>query len=521
MAIALAVMVRDAEPFLRARIVAELEDHFHAHVELDSFHISLTSGLRAEGKGLRIWPPSPTGEIAARGPDDPLIRLDQFRFRTPLRFDPGKPIHISLVELKGLDVDLPPKSQLESAAPKNSRAGNSAAMVRFEVDRLECNVVELVLGTDKPGKLPLDFSFASLKLNNIASGGAMGFEADLIIPKPVGHVRTKGTFGPWTVSDPGESAVAGTYTFDHADLATFKGIAGILSSTGRYQGTLRDIVADGDTSTPDFKLTHFGNALPLTTHFHAKIDGTNGDTWLEPVDAVLGESHFTAQGKIVRVPASDAPHAPSLGHDIALDLDVDKARIEDFLRLASHSATPLLTGDVQVKAKLEIPPGKEPVPERMKLKGKFTLDQARFTSAKIQDWIEQLSLRGQGKPSEVKTTDPTTVRSHMEGNFQISGGVVTLPALQYAVPGAVVQVKGAYGIDGGAIHFAGTAKMEVPVSKMIGGWKGFLLKPADHFFKKDGVGTEVPIHIDGTREHPKFGIDLDRMKAQHASNTAQ
>jgi hypothetical protein len=47
---------------------------------------------------------------------------------------------------------------------------------------------------------------------------------------------------------------------------------------------------------------------------------------------------------------------------------------------------------------------------------------------------------------------------------------------------------------------------------MVGGWKGALLKPADRYFKKDGAGTEVPIHVEGTREEPRFGVDLGRMK---------
>jgi len=53
---AVMVMAHRAEPMVRARIVQALEDHFHAHVELDSFHLTLRDGLRAEGKGLRIWP---------------------------------------------------------------------------------------------------------------------------------------------------------------------------------------------------------------------------------------------------------------------------------------------------------------------------------------------------------------------------------------------------------------------------------------------------------------------------------
>jgi hypothetical protein len=94
----------------------------------------------------------------------------------------------------------------------------------------------------------------------------------------------------------------------------------------------------------------------------------------------------------------------------------------------------------------------------------------------------------------------------------MAGGEVTLPALDYTVPGARIELKGTYGMEGGALDFAGRAKLEATVSKMVGGWKGLLLTPADRYFKRDGAGTEVPIHIEGTREEPKFAIDFDRMK---------
>jgi hypothetical protein len=543
-----AVLLHRAEPFLRARIIEELQERFHARVELDSFHMSLADGLWAEGKGLRIWPPAhhpkdedlslgtpahhPKDEDlslgtpaqvegvtvpAAEGPGEPLIRLQEFRFHAPLRFQPGKPFHISLVELDGLDVHLPPKShfgQDASRAADTTQSKSGAGLLRIEVDTMECGGARLVMETSKPGKLPLEVAIAHFKLTKIASGGAMKFDAELTNPRPVGTIHATGSFGPWQGTDPGESPLAGDYRFEHADLAAFKGIAGILSSTGHYQGTLRDLVVDGETDTPDFRLTHFNNALPLHTRFHAKVDGTNGDTWLEPVDATLGHSHFSAQGQIVRVAATKAGggggQAQSLGHDIALTVNVDKGRIEDFLRLASHSSTPLMTGAVTVKAILHVPPGPTPVHERLRLSGAFSLDQARFTNAKIQDRIEELSLRGQGRPNDVKTADPASVNSSMQGDFQMAGGVITLPALSYTVPGAQIQLKGTYGVEGGALDFAGTARMQATVSEMVGGWKGLLLKPADRLFKKHGAGTEVPIHITGTREEPKFGIGLER-----------
>jgi hypothetical protein len=52
--------------------------------------------------------------------------------------------------------------------------------------------------------------------------------------------------------------------------------------------------------------------------------------------------------------------------------------------------------------------------------------------------------------------------------------------------------------------------MQATVSQMVGGWKGILLKPADRFFKKNGAGAEVPIHINGTRDNPKFGLGTNR-----------
>ncbi len=200
------------------------------------------------------------------------------------------------------------------------------------------------------------------------------------------------------------------------------------------------------------------------------------------------------------------------GHEIALKVNVDRGRMEDFLRLTSKSGTPLLTGALALKTTLEIPPGTAPVHERMKLNGNFSLDDAAFTSAKIQDYVGQLSLRGQGDAKDAKRGEGADVRSAMQSDFTMAGGVITLPDLKYTVPGAEIDLKGTYGVEGGTLDFAGTAKTQATVSQLVGGWKGVLLKPADRLFKKDGAGTEVPIHIDGTPENPKFGVDFDRMK---------
>ena len=115
---------------LRAAIVDKLEEHFHARVELDSFHVSLINGLWAEGKGLRIWPPLECAGQAVQGPNGtvvtkPLIRLREFRFHAPLRYKPGQPIRIAVVQLSGLDIDIPPKPhvQARTASHRNAAPG--------------------------------------------------------------------------------------------------------------------------------------------------------------------------------------------------------------------------------------------------------------------------------------------------------------------------------------------------------------------------------------------------------------
>ncbi len=374
-AIGISIVLRNAEPILCAQIISALEQQFHARVELDSFEISLTGGLRAEGHGLRIWPPSQVQGVSvpASTARQPLISIDDFRFRAPLHYSPAQPLRISMVELRGLVVDMPPKSHFMRVAGDKPQGGTGPgavkkALLHFELDSVDCTDTVLRLETSKPGKLPLVYRIASLKLTGIQPAGTMDFAADLVNAIPKGTVQTIGKFGPWSVDDPGQSQVQGQYTFDNANLGDFKDISGTLHSTGRYTGTLRELAVEGTADVPNFTLTHIGTAMPLHTEFNANVDATNGDTWLQPVNAVLGQSHFSVEGKVVRVPISEAEAAasqspntnprvepPSKGHDISLMVNVPEGRMEDFIRLVTKSGKPLLTGVLKLKTALDIP----------------------------------------------------------------------------------------------------------------------------------------------------------------------
>lgn len=86
------------------------------------------------------------------------------------------------------------------------------------------------------------------------------------------------------------------------------------------------IEVEGTTDTSDFRLARSGHAVNLHTGFQAVADGTDGDTYLQPVQAHFLHSSFTASGKVIRV------RNPQ-GHDIELNVVMDHARIEDLLQL--------------------------------------------------------------------------------------------------------------------------------------------------------------------------------------------
>ena len=530
LAVTATVLARRVEPYLRTQIVQALAERLRARVELDSFHVALVGGAQGQwgvvavGRGLRIWP-SQQPPASASASATPLIQIDEFNFHAPLRYRPGKPIAISLVRLSGFTIHVPPRlARPPSVLSTPTLSAHTATWAQLVVERMECEHAELVLETDKPNKLPMSFAIQKLRLNHVAAADALQFQAELANPRPVGLIHTSGSFGPWQTDDPGASPVQGSYQFDHADLRSFRGLAGMLHSTGSFEGTLHDVTVDGDADVPDFSLDRFGSPMPLHAHFHARVDGTDGDTWLDSVLATLGHSRFTTRGRIVRMKtllenggtAPSSPQSPAAtpvaGHDILLDIDVEKQRIEDFLRFTNQKQQPLLTGIVTAQARLHIPPGKAELQQRLTLGGAFQIEQARFTSDKIQSMVDELSLRGQGRPGEVRKPQPEAIDSQMKSHFQLDHAVVTLPDLDYTVPGAEIQLKGSYGLTGGTLSFDGKARMQATVSQMVGGWKGLLLKPADRFFRKDGAGTLIPIHITGTRDAPHFSVDVGGIK---------
>ena len=501
------ILLSRAAPILRARLIQSLSTRYHSRVEMGAFEVSLLRGFEVSGQDLAIYPYNVSSST-------PTFTARHFAFRTGYASLFRSPMHVSSVNVEGLRINLAPKSQRkdnpQSAPAPNSTPSNPAAQpgkVSIFVGAMHCTDTILTLGTDKPGKVPLQFVIQSLDLRSIGAGKPMDFTARLTNPKPHGDIESRGFFGPWNADHPGSTAVGGTFSFRNADLSMFKGIGGMLSSDGGYLGTLDKIIVDGKTDTPDFRITISGHKVALHTDFHAIVDGTDGDTYLQPVKARFLHSSLLARGYVVRVKGEPGRHT-------YLDVAMDQARVEDLLRLGVRTDPPVIDGLLMLRSKVDLPPGHEDVAHRLRLQGNFAITNGRFSSEKIQTKIDELSLRSQGQvelaKEQARDGDHPVVRSQMRGDFSLRDASLDLQNLRYNVPGASIKLAGIYSLDGAKFNFTGTADMQATLSRMVGGWKGLLLTPLNKFFQKNGAGTEVPFKIDGTKSDPHFGLDLGR-----------
>jgi hypothetical protein len=524
------------ERWLRVKVVEVLEDRLDSDVQLDA--ISVQPGLitRISGGPLTIRHRRHT-KVA------PLLRIERFETTLTWRQMLRRPRRVDAVTLTGVAIAIPPSRRPETpsdaelavdngqpstvrqasedqpatvpadeagddsdesaeartaeAKGPTTKAPGPAKTPAVIIDRVTADAATLVILPRELKKLPRRFVLHKLTVRDISSDRPMGFDAVVENPKPRGRIHTTGTFGPWNAVVPARTPLDARYTFVDADLSTIPGIAGILQAEGTYGGQLERIEAIGTSTTPNFDLDVGGRPLSVKTRFTVVVDGTNGNTYIQPAEALLGE------GTPIRVTGGVVKAEDRRGRTVDLAMSIADGRLEEVLALVVNGE-PTMKGRIRVDASLLIPPGPEKVVRRMVLEGKFSLAGTRFTSRVLQARIDELSRRAQGKLDD---PDITRVVSAFSGRFRMADGVIRFPALSFEVDGARVQLAGRYVVAGQGLNFDGRIQLAAGVSQMVRGRKAWLLRPFDGLFRRDGY-TEFPIHIRGTVEKPEFGVDV-------------
>jgi len=489
-------------PFAQAKITQSLQETFPATVAFQKFHSTYFPHPGCVAEGVVF---TRLGSIPATPPIVTVQLLTIEAHYIDLLFRRGYLAHIIL---NGFRVQVPlAGTPLEDTywheIPSATRVGEIVA---------DGAVIEIARESLRP---PLRFDIHTLKMSSVSRDKPLSYAISLHNPLPPGEIRAHGQFGPWNSDDPGETPVAGEYTFQNADLGVFRGIAGILSARDEFQGILQHIETHGSINIPAFMVTRSEHAVHVTADYHAFVNGTNGDVHLERVNAAYLKTSVQAKGEI-------AGHAGQHGKTASLDLTVRDGRIQDVLRLFVREPKPPLNGVTNFRAHVVIPPDLRPFLHKVRFTADFGIAGGQFAKPSTQAKVNTLSERARGiKPDDdLADEDQDTVISDLAGHVELRDATATFSNFSFAVPGAFAQAHGTYNLESTVVDLHGTLKTDAELSKMNSGFKSVLLKPFNIFFQRKHVGAELPVHLIGTYHAPEFGLDLPIKKSADKATAA-
>ena len=490
--------------WVKHQLASHIERHFDGTVEVEALDVSLFPNIRVDGTGLKLVLREPAGA-------PPLIVAQSFSAYTsvPRLWRGG----VKDLSVSGLVVTVPPdglrgitrkKNEKPRDVPPESPPAEEPNTGGITVERITATDARLEIAPDDPDGEPLVFDIAYVQLKDFSPSRPATYEAHLTNPRPKGEIVTAGRFGPWRAHAPRLTHVSGDYSLTKADMSVFKGLGGLLFSTGTFKGQLDSIEVEGDASIPDFQVETGKHPMPLQTSFRALVDGTNGNTYLKDVQAKLGNSAISATGEV-------AGKKGGPGKTVRLNVHSDSARLEDFINLVVKGNKSPMQGQLAFRTRLELPPGDASVLDTLKLAGNFTIHGGRFTSDLVQDKVDELSRRGQGQPKNAKIDN---VLSGFAGRYTLQHGRLNLERLQFGVQGADVTLAGSYRLRGEQLDFTGELRLDATISQTTTGFRSVLLRAVDPFFRKQGAGAVLPIRISGSVEQPEFKLNLFRKKTK-------
>jgi hypothetical protein len=485
------VVVARHWPFSQKRIAQSLQGTFPATVNFQKFRPTYFPhpGCVAEGLAFRWLGSSPQAP--------PIVTIQRLTIEAQYIDLLLRPGYLARVVLDGFRLRIPsigtPREQyVWRADESNTRVGELIA---------DGSTIEIARSS-----FPLRFRIQTAKLNSVSRNEPMSYEISLRNPLPPGEIRAHGQFGPWNSKEPGETSVAGEYLFQDADLGVFKGIGGTLSSEDKFHGPLKHIETQGSIDIPNFRVTRSVHSVHLKGDFRAFVDGTNGDVKLERVNASFLRTRVLGKGEI-------AATAGQHGKTASVDLTVTNGRIQDVFLLFVREPKSPLNGTTSFRAHVVIPPGKRPFLQKVRLDGDFGIAEGQFEKKSTQSTVNNFSEKARGEKPEAGSEDTDTAVSNLSGHVELRDAIAHFSNFSFVVPGASAEMQGTYHLQTRAVDLHGTMKSNAELSKMNSGLKSVLLKPFDFFFKKKHAGAVVPVHLIGTYDDPRPGVDIPSKKS--------
>jgi hypothetical protein len=502
--IGLHLLQKPLSEFARTKLMTMLSDRYNADIYLKTLDIRLFPRFVAVGTGLSL-------KLRDQPGLPPFISADKFvltgGFLQMLRRAP----RFRSLQMTGVHLEIPPLQGHHRAYDKI----HPIHLPDFFIGAIHCTDTQLHINPQPADKdqAGLYFWIHDVVMTDFSPDRAAPFHAKLSNPVPIGEIDSKGTWGPWATDNPAETPVKGTYSFEHANMATFPGLAGTLSSTGGYDGVLDRINAWGTTEMPDFAMLIGGyHPVVLNSQYLATIDGTNGNVVLNSVHIQLEKTKLEANGEIAKFPGER-------DRFIQLNVSSDAAHVEDFLRLAVKSKDPLFTGNAELHMSFYLRIHRDNhVFDRLAITGQFGATNGKFGSPEVQNKVNALSRAGQGEPD---ATDDGTAISQLNAAFTLKDGIADFSQASFSVKGASVHLVGNYDLVSEQLDFVGDLRLDAKLSQTTTGIKSVLLKMVDPLFDRKHAGADVPIKITGTREKPSYGLDFGRILSRKPAQLPQ
>jgi hypothetical protein len=474
-------------PFSQREVSQSFQETFPGKLTITYFHSHWFPHPGCVAAGVTFLP------RAASGDSGTVITAQRVRIRARYLDILLRPGHVAAVVIEGLRIQVP--------AVGNGAALENPSPTKVVLDEVIADGA--VLEVARRGDPTLKFPINLLRLYSVRHAGAFAYQAALHTPLPPGEVHSKGTFGPWNESAPSKTPAQGSYSYEHADLGAFDGVAGELSSQGDFQGKLEQLQASGTIEIPNFEVTRSHHRVRLSSQYQAVVNAMNGDVALSRVDTTVLKTRALASGSV-------AGRAGVSGKIVSIDVNVKEGRIQDLLRVFANTPKPALNGVTSFRAHVTVPPGDAPFLKRVMLSGDFGVAAGKFTTPETQTSIAELSERGAGKKPDPEDADPDDLVSELSGHVELKNAVATFTDFRFTVPDAHTNMHGTYNLLTEKVDLHGTLSTTAKFSQTTGGgFKSVILKPFDAIFKrKHHSGGKVPVKLTGTYSHPEPGLEI-------------
>jgi len=183
------------------------------------------------------------------------------------------------------------------------------------------------------------------------------------------------------------------------------------------------------------------------------------------------------------------------------------------LSLFTEEKRPSMTGSINLRAKVQVPPGPPGFLRKLDLAGSFGIGSGRFTNPDVQQPVNTLTQSGRGENKKQQDEDPETVLSTFRGQVSAKNGVATLSSVSFSAPGTRAQLRGTFNLVDRKVDLHGILYTEGKLSDTTSGFKALVLKAVGPFLKQKSV-TVVPYSITGTSANPSFALDFTEKRRE-------